>query len=75
MVIGRILIRLRVLPVFSDTMDSALDKLELLQKNELKNSEALQKITGILSNFFDVNPNKRSNCSQDSNEGGCGYVA
>ncbi len=62
-----------VIASFSDTMDSALDKLELLQRNELKNSEALQKITGILSNFFDIDPSKQSNRSQTN--GVCTYVS
>jgi len=33
-------------------MDDALDKLEKLEKTEIKNSEALQKVTGILSIFL-----------------------
>jgi len=45
-----------VIASFSETMDGALDKLERLEKNELKNSEALVKITGILSNLFGANP-------------------
>ena len=38
----------------------ALDKLERLEKNELKNSEALLKITGILSNLFGVDSDKQA---------------
>jgi hypothetical protein len=49
-----------VIASFSETMDGALDKLEKLEKNELKNSEALLKITGILSNLFGVDPDKRA---------------
>ena len=48
-----------VIASFSDTMDGALDKLERLEKNEMKNGEALQKITGILSKFFDVDSDKQ----------------
>lgn len=39
-----------VIASFSNAMDAALDKLEKLEKTENKNSEALQKVTGILSN-------------------------
>jgi hypothetical protein len=40
-------------------MDGALDKLERLEKNELKNGEALVKITGILSSLFGVDSDKQ----------------
>ena len=49
-----------VIASFSETLDGALDKLERLEKNELKNSEALLKITGILSNLFVVDSDKQS---------------
>jgi hypothetical protein len=49
-----------VIASFSDTMDGALDKLEKLEKHEIKNSEALVKITGILSRIFDVDPDRRA---------------
>jgi hypothetical protein len=49
-----------VIASFSETMDGALDKLERLEKNELKNSEALFKITGILSNLFDADSEKQA---------------
>jgi hypothetical protein len=51
---------IEVIASFSETMDGALDKLERLEKNELKNGEALLKITGILSNLFDADPDKRA---------------
>ena len=49
-----------VIASFSETMDGALDKLERLEKNELKNAEALLKITGILSNLFGVDSDKQA---------------
>ena len=49
-----------VIASFSETMDGALDKLEKIEKNELKNNEALLKITGILSNLFCVDSDKRA---------------
>jgi hypothetical protein len=51
---------IEVIASFSETMDGALDKLERLEKNELKNGEALLKITGILSNLFGVDSDKRA---------------
>ena len=65
-----------VIASFSDTMDNALDKLEKLEKFEIKNSEALQKVTGILSNLFEVDPDKQSspNGSQENSGGGRVYV-
>ena len=65
-----------VIASFSDTMDNALDKLEKLEKTEIKNSEALQKVTGILSNLFEVDPDKQSrpNGSQENSSGGRAYV-
>ena len=56
-----------VIAGFSETIDSAFDKLEKLEKN----SEALQKIAGILSSLFDVDPKKRLPRSS----GGKDYVA
>jgi hypothetical protein len=66
-----------VIASFSDTMDSALDKLEKLERNEIKNSEALQKVTGILSNLFDANPDQQNKPkgSQARGGGGNAYVA
>jgi hypothetical protein len=61
-----------VIASFSDTMDSALDKLEKLEKTEIKNSEALQKVTGILSNLFEQS---RLNGSHESGSGGNAYVS
>jgi hypothetical protein len=49
-----------VIASFSDVMDGALDKLERLEKNELRNGEALQKITSILSSLFVVDADKRT---------------
>jgi len=49
-----------VIASFSETLDGALDKLERLGKNELKNAEALLKITGILSNLFGVDSDKQA---------------
>ncbi len=49
---------IEVIASFSETMDGALDKLERLEKNELKNSEALLKITNILSNLFGADSEK-----------------
>ena len=67
---------IEVIASFSDTMDNALDKLERLEKTEIKNSEALQKVTGILSNLFEVNPSKQSTPkgSQNNSNGGRAYV-
>jgi hypothetical protein len=62
-----------VIASFSDTLDDALDKLERLEKNGEKNSLALTKITGLLSNLFDVDPNKQQNSSKSA--GDKGYVA
>jgi len=64
-----------VIASFSDTLDGALDKLEQLEKSELKNGEALQKITGILSNLFYVDTNKQPKGSQENNAGGKDYVS
>ena len=64
-----------VIASFSDTMDGALDKLEQLEKSELRNSEVLQKITGILSNLFDADVNKQPKNSQGSGGGGKDYVS
>jgi len=65
-----------VIASFSDTMDNALDKLEKLEKVEIKNSEALQKVTGILSNLFDATPDQQSRPkgSQENSIGGRAYV-
>jgi hypothetical protein len=60
-----------IIASFSDVIDRALDKLEMLEKNESKNSEALQKITGLLSNLFDVDPDKQV----PKNSGGKDYVS
>jgi hypothetical protein len=67
---------IEVIASFSGTMDHALDKLEKVEKTESKNSEALHKITGILSNLFEVNSNKQDspNGSQQSSNGGRAYV-
>jgi hypothetical protein len=59
---------IEVIASFSDTMDGALDKLERLEKNELKNGEALQRITGILSSIFDIDPNKRASVGSGGKE-------
>ena len=58
-----------VIASFSDTMDDALDKLEKLEKTEIRNSEALQKVAGILSNLFGVDPDKQRK-PKDSQESG-----
>ena len=49
-----------VIASFSDAIDDALDKLEKLERNDSKNAEALQKITGILSNLFELDSDKRA---------------
>jgi hypothetical protein len=46
-----------VIASFRDTLDDALDKLERLEKNGEKNNLALAKITGLLSNLFEVDSN------------------
>ena len=67
---------IEVIASFSDTMDDALDKLEKIEKTEIKNSEALQKVTCILSNLFEVDSDKQSrpNGSQENSGGGRAYV-
>ncbi|MCW4024752.1 MAG: hypothetical protein NWF01_06935 [Candidatus Bathyarchaeota archaeon] len=54
-----------VIASFSDTLDTALDKLERLEKNGEKNNQALTRITGILSNLFEADSDKQ-HCSNKS---------
>jgi hypothetical protein len=61
-----------VIASFTDTLDDALDKLERIEKNEMKSCEALQKITGILSNLFNTDLNKQPETGRGS--GDKGYV-
>ncbi len=57
-----------VIASFSDTLDSALDKLDRLEKSAEKTSLALTKITGLLSNLFEIDQNKQQGSSKISGD-------
>lgn len=57
-----------VIASFSDTLEDALDKLERLEKNGEKNNLALTKITGLLSNLFEVDTEKQPGGNKSSGD-------